>query len=106
MVLLKASAVIYNTIILVPFCIVGGIKWRQKKDQETQLLHQINLQISLQIYRHVRNAIKVSLKTVLSAIGASNESTELVLILQKVNWLCCAQPQKLFSLHLSTLLTL
>ena len=82
--------------ILVPFCIVGGIKWRPQKDQETQLLRQINLQMSLQTYRHVRNAIKVSLKTVLSAIGAPNKSIELALILLKVNWLCCVQPQKIF----------
>ena len=63
------------------------------KDQETQLLqisHQINLKISLQSYRNVRNV--VSLKTLLSAIGAPNDSTELVIIQQKLNWLCCTQP--------------
>ena len=38
--------------------------------------------------------MKVSLKTVLSANGAPNESTELALILQKLNWLCCTHPQK------------
>ena len=40
--------------------------------------------------------MKVSLKIVLSVIGALNGSTEVVLTLKKLNLLCCPRPHKIF----------